>query len=284
MKETPEQDPVSARLVLNSPWAQDSVIAALRTAPSVIGAGVPYVVVPEGFKVQAMEKYMVAPVRTRAKADFVNVESFLAYVGARKEDRTIVTADEKGSAVTAIIDYHHERGAAFGEHVATLKLTPTDEWAAWASANGRRMGQHAFAEFIENNLPDIAQPSGSEVLEIARSLAIDKKVAFLSSTRLQDGNREFVYQESQEASSAKGALQVPETFTLGLAPYLGSAKYSLTARLRFRLEEAKLALWFDLLRPHKVVEDAFNHVVAQLEAGLKTSILRGSVSIPPCAG
>ena len=131
---------------------------------------------------------------------------------------------------------------------------------------------------------DMNPQQRAEVLEVAKSLAIDKKVAFLSSTRLQDGNREFIYQESQEASAAKGTLRVPETFTLGLAPYLGAAKYSLVARLRFRIEESKLVLWYDLLRPHKVVEDAFNNVVAQLETGLKVSVLRGSVAIPPCAG
>lgn len=285
MKEnTPNESQVTARVGLSSNEAQDSLLASLRSTPQTIGAGIPYVVVPAGFEIKALERLMVAPVRTRAKADFVNVASFASYVGARKEDRTIVTADEKGASVTAIIDYHHERAAAFGEHVVTLKLTPTDEWAAWQTANGKRMSQHQFAEFIENNLPDIASPTGAEVLEVAKSLAIDKKVNFLSSTRLQDGNREFVYQESQEASAAKGTLRVPETFTLGLAPFLGAAKYSLVARLRFRIEEAKLVLWYDLLRPHKVVEDAFNSVVAQLEVGLKLTILRGSISVPPCAG
>ena len=275
---------VVARLSIDEHDAQSAVLARLQSVPQTIGAGIPYVVVPDGYKVHPLENLMTAPVRTRARAKFVNVESFLAYVGARKDDRSIVTADEKGASVTAIIDYHHERAAAFGEHVATLNLTPTDEWVAWQGSNAKRMTQHQFAEFIENNLPDIASPTGAEVLEVAKSLAIDKKVAFLSSTRLQDGNREFIYQESQEASAAKGTLRVPETFTLGLAPYLGAAKYSLVARLRFRIEESKLVLWYDLLRPHKVVEDAFNNVVAQLETGLKVSVLRGSVAIPPCAG
>lgn len=284
MKETNQAPSAVAQVTVDADSAQRALFANLRSESQAIGAGIPYVVVPDGFRVQALEHLMVAPVRTRAKAAFDDVESFAAYVEARKEDRTIVTADEKGSSVTAIIDYHHERAAAFGEHVATLKLTPTDEWAAWQAANGKRMSQHQFAEFIENNLPDIASPTGAEVLEVAKSLAIDKKVAFLSSTRLQDGNREFVYQESQEASAAKGTLRVPETFTLGLAPFLGAAKYSLVARLRYRIEETKLVLWYDLLRPHKVAEDAFNNVVAQLQTGLKLTILRGSITIPPCAG
>lgn len=291
MKETPKEATTGAgeataktQLRVDSDQAQNALLANLLSNPQALGAGIPFLLAPADFRLVALEKLMVAPVRTRAKADCVDVESFTTYVGDRKEDRTIVTADEKGSSVTAIIDYHHERAAAFGEHVATLKLTPTDEWAAWQAANGKRMSQHQFAEFIENNLPDIASPTGAEVLEVAKSLAIDKKVAFLSSTRLQDGNREFVYQESQEASAAKGTLRVPETFTLGLAPFLGAAKYSLVARLRYRIEETKLVLWYDLLRPHKVAEDAFNNVVALLQTRLKLTILRGSITIPPCAG
>jgi uncharacterized protein YfdQ (DUF2303 family) len=275
---------VVARLTIDSENAQDAMLARLQSVPQTIGAGIPYVVVPNNYQVRSLEHLLTSPVRTRARAAFVDVESFAAYVSERKTDRTIVTADENGGSVTAILDYHHERAAAFGEHIASLKLTPTDEWKAWLGMNGKRVSQHTFAEFLEDNLPDIAEPAGAVVLEVAKSLQIDKKIRFLSSTRLQDGNREFVYEEAQEASASKGTLHVPESFTLGLAPYLGSSKYSLTARLRFRMEEGKLALWYDLLRPHKVVEDAFNNVVAQLVTGLKTPILRGTVTIPPCAG
>lgn len=280
MKETPQDHRSVKQLTINSVSAQDALLANLRSESQTIGAGIPYVVVPEGFKVQSLEKLLVAPVRTRALAEFVDVGSFIAYVGTRKDDRAIVTANEKASAFTAILDYHHERAAAFGEHVATLKLTPTEEWSAWAASNRKPMTQQAFAEFIESNLPDIAEPNGATILEVSKSLQIDKKVNFLSSTRLQDGNREFVFQESQDASACKGTMRVPETFTLGLAPFLGAAKYSLTARLRFRMEEGKLTLWYDLLRPHKVIEDAFESVVQEIATGLKMAILRGSVSIP----
>jgi uncharacterized protein YfdQ (DUF2303 family) len=273
---------VDVQVVADGETTQDSLIASLRSTPQAVGAGIPFVVIPEGFRVHALERLMVAPVRTRATARFDDASSFLSYVKARKENRSIVTANEANKVVKAILDYHSERGAAFGEHTAELQLKATDEWAIWTAASGKRMGQNAFAEFIENNLPDIADPTGAEVLEVAKNLQIDKKVNFLSSVRLQDGNREFTFQEAQEATSAKGTVRVPETFTVGLAPFLGASKYSLTARLRFRMVEGKLELWFDLLRPHKVVEDAFNNVVAALEAGLSVEILRGAISVPSC--
>lgn len=275
------QHKTASAVRFDSDAIQNLALSAISAEPKVVGAGTPFLLVPEGFGIESLEHLLVAPARERAKAELLDVASFVAYVRPRKTDRSVFTASRSEFRVSTILDFHHPgRGPAFGEHRAALALKTTPEWSTWFGANKKRMGQHDFAEFLEDNLPDVAFPSGATLLETATALRIEKKVNFLSSTRLQDGNREFVYQEAQEATADKGALRVPESFTLGLAPFEGSAKYEIAARLRFRLEEGKLALWFELVRPHKVIEDAFKHVVSEISTALDVTVLTGAVEIP----
>jgi hypothetical protein len=42
------------------------------------------------------------------------------------------------------------------------------------------------------------------------------------------------------------------------------------ARLRYRISGGGLVLWYELVRPHKIVEYAFNKVREQVIAGVGT--------------
>lgn len=245
--------------------------------------GVPYTVVPNGFAVKSLEHLMASPARKRALVTVRDTESLLGYLRAHDEQRTAIFANDDALCVLAIVDYHGPAGPGFAEHVVELKLERRPEWKTWLEANKRAMNQATFAQFVEDNLPDIAAPVGAVVLEVVRTLEARKKVNFLSAVRLQDGNREFTYEEQTDASAAKGTLKVPEVFTLGLQPFRGAAKYRLDARLRFRIEDGgKLTLWYDLVRPHLVLEGAFADVVKEIAAATSLEVRIGSVSVLKC--
>lgn len=262
----------------------DLLLSGVAKEAHFIGqGGVPYTVVPGGFSVAPLEHLMSAPARTRAAVLVRDVASLLGYLKAHDEGRTAIFADDDALAVQAIVDYHRPAGPGFGEHVVTLKLDRRPEWKTWLESNRKVMNQATFAQFVEDNLPDIAAPEGAVVLEVVRTLEARKKVNFLSAVRLQDGNREFTYEEQTDASAAKGTLKVPEVFTLGLQPFRGAAKYRLDARLRFRIEDGgKLTLWYDLVRPHLVLESAFADVVQEIAAATSLEVRIGSVSVPKC--
>lgn len=78
------------------------------------------------------------------------------------------------------------------------------------------MQQAEFAEFIERNLPDIVEPVGADMLEISRSLQAKKKVSFASGIRLANGQTELTYEEDIQGTAAKGKLQIPEIFKIGI--------------------------------------------------------------------
>lgn len=87
------------------------------------------------------------------------------------------------------------------------------------------MNQADFARFIEDNAPDIASPPAADMIEISRSLEAKKKVNFASAIRLDNGKTEFTYEEDIEGTAAKGRLQVPQVFTIGIPVPEGGPKW-----------------------------------------------------------
>lgn len=227
----------------------------------------PFLILPNG-TVQSLEHLADQPRRVRATIALRDPESFIEYVAKFENGQALVCADEMALTFTAILDYHTTKGASWCDHRAQLKLLPTPSWQRWSALNQKRMTQEQFAEFLEDALPDVGAPAGAQILEIATTLDAKMTATFASSIRLQNGAREFLYEENVQGTAKKGTVQIPETFTLGLEPFEGAGKYELVARLRYRIEQGHLLLWFDLLRPEDVVRTAFLEIRKQIADGL----------------
>jgi uncharacterized protein YfdQ (DUF2303 family) len=244
----------------------------------------PVVALQAGYQLHDITKFLPtlpAPVDKRGVVTLHTPQAFVTYVDAYRDRDTLVLTDVTAATVKAVIDYHKagEDGAPrHGKHIASFACRHTKEWATWSAAHKKAMSQVDFAQFLEDNLPDIAAPAGGLLLEMARTIEVKKDVAFASSVRLQDGQQQLTYNENIEGSTSRGSLRLFETITLGIAPFEGSSKYELQARLRFRMNDGKLSLWFDLVRAHKVLEDAFAEVLAVITAGLPDArIVAGAV-------
>jgi uncharacterized protein YfdQ (DUF2303 family) len=178
----------------------------------------------------------------------------------------------------AIFNDHRGDQAGWRDDRAVFDCPLSPEWQRWTAASGKQMTQEAFATWIEDNLPDIAMPPAADMLEISRSLEAKKKVNFASGLRLSNGQHQITYEESIEGTAAKGRLMVPEVFSLGIPVLEGGDRYQVEARLRYRIADGgKLSMWYDLLRPQKVLEDAVNFVWRAIEAELSTTIWHGVV-------
>ena len=114
------------------------------------------------------------------------------------------------------------------------------------------------------------------MLEISRTLEAKKKVNFASAIRLDNGQNQFTYEEEISGTAQKGQLQIPEEFTIGIPVLEGGASYAVDARLRYRIAEGgKLTMWFELIRAHKVVENAAAEVWSQIEAETGLKVFNG---------
>jgi uncharacterized protein YfdQ (DUF2303 family) len=150
------------------------------------------------------------------------------------------------------------------------------------------MDQASFAQFLEDNIPDIAEPAGAKLVELARTLEAKTDVQFDSHIRAENGAHRFVYIENVTASSSgtSGKIDVPPEFTLVLQPFEGSKTYDIKARLRYRITSKKLALWFELVRLQDVLKEAFDDELMKItaEVGEDTPCYNGpapDAQLPP---
>lgn len=254
--------------------------AALATAgmqPAAFPGGKPYVIAPAGYVVHDMEGSLPAPTRARGTTTLTDASSFIDYVGTLKSEQTRLYGQANPPKFTAVFN-DHGGTAGWQDHRAVYACPLSVEWREWTTKSGQSMTQEAFAKFIEDNTPDIVTPPAADMLEIARTLEAKKKVNFASGVRLDNGATEFTYEEDIQGTAAKGRLQVPQTFTIGVSVMENGPRYAVTARLRYRIgDKGALSLWFDLERPHKIVEDAAREAREQIAEGTGLRVFSGSV-------
>lgn len=237
-----------------------------------------FVVVPEDHTVTDLQSYKDGPRRIKEAVKVTTARSFIKYVADFNTDYTAVFADLKGEKFTAVMDYHDPvNGPAWCEHKVHYSCPTDSRWKTWLEQDGKAMSQTNFAIFIESNLIDIVSPSGAEMLTISKELQAKKKIDFKSGQDLSNGDVQFTYNEQTTGSA--GQMEIPQEFKLGIPVYEGGAKYEVTARLRYRIQEGVLTMWYDLLRPERMAEDAFQEVKAQIEKGLsdKATFFDGSI-------
>lgn len=224
--------------------------------------GTPYALLPPGYKAESLAHLLPAPPRIQEHLEVLTLDSFLAYLGRFAEiDHAIIFANPTKSTLRAILDYHRKDTPRWGDHTATYRCPPSPEWTAWQARSGKAMTLVEFADHIERNAGDIREPAAAVMLEIGRGLEGKKAVAFKQVHRLQDGSFELAYEETVSAQTRNGNHKVPERFTLGLRPYLGSEPFSVDARLRYRVDrDGAIAITYELMHTDRVLETKFAEI------------------------
>lgn len=237
----------------------------------------PYTVIPDGYELRNLEKLLATPRRKCGNTLLTEAASFIAVVNDQMTGATRLycqTGNKPG--FTAVFNDTHA-AAGWRDHRATYVPVLSAEWLIWAGTSGRQQTQADFAQFIEANLPDIAEPSGADVLAVSRTLEAKKKVNFASSIRLSDGSHQFTYEEDVQGSAQKGQLKVPEVFVLAIPVFEGGDPWRIEARLRYRIGDGgTLAIWYELVRPHKVIEAATLELRKQIADGTGLTLLAGT--------
>ncbi|MFE5591485.1 DUF2303 family protein [Streptomyces sp. NPDC056549] len=217
------------------------------------------------------------PARKSGNTTVRDAFSFDAYFSKHADDDAEVYADADRLTVTAVLDAHTATAARWSGHRLTLSLRKTKAWEQWISLDGKLLGQEQFAEFLEDHLPELLEPSAATMLEIAQSIQAATKVDFQSGTRLATGERQFKYVENTTAKAGqRGDLTIPETFVVGLVPFEGSDGYRLTARLRYRIQDGQLRIGYKLERPDDILAKAFGDVVTAIGEQIEQPIMNGT--------
>lgn len=259
--------------------ARDAAIA--RAQPRTVGSrDMPFIVIPSDHSIKSLEHTLEQPFRIRAKVQLNDAGSFIAYINKHKLEETALYGSMGDNPVfIGVIDDNAAGVAAWRDHKATYACPLSIEWDTWNSSqhNGQAKTQVEFARFVEDNLLDIVEPSAAEVLAVSRTLEAKKAVSFSSGVRLDNGDVQFLYNEETKGTTGKGTIDVPERFTIAIPVFEGGDKYKIDARLRYRINDTgQLSMWYELERPHKVIEHATKEVWKAIAEGTGLPIINGN--------
>lgn len=242
-------------------------------------SGVPVIVSPSHSNVKIMKELFdemsERPHRIRQRVRVQSVDSFIEYFNRYSDDNSTVFIDYDNAVFIGVMDYHETtESPRHCDHIAVYECPKTNEWNSWYKNNNEKMNQDDFAIFIEDNLNEISDPNGSEMLEIAQTLKATSSVDFRSSKMLDNGQTQFQYHETINGSAGQaGQLEIPNLITLQIPLFQHGAAYEIQARFRYRINSGNLVFWYTLIRPHLSVNDAVNEVVETV----KDKIERGHV-------
>jgi uncharacterized protein YfdQ (DUF2303 family) len=236
--------------------------------------GIPVFVIPNDMKVvelnELIEKQLPRPYTLKQNVELLTEESFIEYFKRYATESSTIFVDDQTSTFTAVLDYHDSpTEPAFKRHIATYKCPQTKEWSSWIKHNNDKFSQEDFALFIEDNLKEIVEPNGADMMQIAATLKAKNNVDFSSGIRLDNGEVQFSYTEKITGlAGVQGQLEIPEKIKLIIAPFLKGPAYNIEARFRYRVAQGGLTLWYSLIRPYACVDDAFSDVCEKIKTGI----------------
>lgn len=220
---------------------------------------------------ELLEQMLPAPHHCKARVCLHDAQSFSDYVNEYGDEASVIFSDIESSNFTAVLDYHISTDEPrHGFHVAVYAPTTTPEWSAWVNKSGVKMSQEDFSLFIEDNSDEIQKPNSAEMLEIASSLRADISTTFRSAQRLDNGQVQFTYNENINGTAgASGQLQIPQEIEVIMTPFQGGPSYTRTARFRYRIKDGQLIMWYDLVRPQRVREEAMADTLKTIQEQLE---------------
>jgi uncharacterized protein YfdQ (DUF2303 family) len=247
------------------------------------GGNTPVMVIPNDMKVVSLAEFVYndrseRPIRMKGTVKVLDGDSFLKYWNLFSDANSRVFADEEKESVLAILDYHgsgSDGAPRWGQHRIEINLRKAREWNIWKGQSGKKVTQMDFAEFLEDNAPDIVDPPAATMLEVARDLKATTDGSFNSSFEQKNGSVNFKYSEETKGTYGKQNVEVPDSFKVSIPVHIGGDRITITARLRYRVNAGKLVLWFDLLRAEEIEHKAFLQIEEKIKAGVG-DIINGS--------
>lgn len=258
-------------------------LATGKVIASPHAAGIPMIMVPTGVELQEIP-HPIQPVRKLGIVSLDDTASFIDYFNKQGEGAKRIYASLEPVNFVGLLNDHSENPGEPDWRDFGCQYTPkhSKEWIVWTHRNKQPFdGNEAFAIWLEDNLLDVITPSNGQLMEIALNFRVINNAAFSNPVRLQDGNQELTYTSTVEGSTqvaGTGKVRIPELFTVEIPVFQGreAPKYKMDARFRFRLTNGALKLWYELVRPHKVLEQAFNDMVDKIATDTKQTVLYGS--------
>jgi uncharacterized protein YfdQ (DUF2303 family) len=240
-----------------------------------------HLAVPKGFKIETIdnENLLRYPRRIVSTAEFSTGESFIDYVKRHASPASMGWCDFNPQtfklAFTAVLDDHQNSLAGWRKHQAVFKPEMSAEWKTWTERNGIKyaMSQLDFAEFLERNADDINGgddfPTSLDMMTMATSFEANSEKRIKSVVRLQGGGTRLDYVDDDDAATIT-SMKAFEKFRIGIPVFWAGLAYRITARLKYRHAQGKVAFYYELIRPDLVHATAAKELIGRVQEGIST--------------
>lgn len=261
------------------------------------------------------------PDHVRQVVTLTDLLSFVQYVNGYKTGATRLfgrapLSNPNGTAkvaeVLAVMDYHaapdpEKRAAAEADpekphgvkafarprrcaHRAGYPCPFSEAWLAWSGIHRVEMDQGKFVDFLEDNMEEVVEPAGADLLELASNFKSTTNVKFAAKIDRGTGGVKLRYEEEPEmgsgerAGGAPGTVKIIEGLSLFLPVFHGGNQFTLKARIRWRVDGGKLKVTVVLDRPQSLVLTAFAAVLEEVSSGVGQEVLLGAPEQGGAAG
>lgn len=221
---------------------------------------------PPGWTAQRFapdEDQRPTPRRTARVIEAHEVGGLISYVKRFKDASTALYCKaDKTPQVLAILDDHQPGQPMHAKHRALFGCPHTEEWTRWTAMDRKPKAQQEFAEFIEDNLRDIVEPTGAEFLTHVTNLVDTRSTEFKSATRLSDGMVQFQFVETDGGQSVK----FPTRIAIAVPVFMGlPTRYRMDLRIKYRAGKDGLAMWYEIDRPDLTKTAAYAELLKLVE-------------------
>jgi Uncharacterized conserved protein (DUF2303). len=235
-----------------------------------------YAIIPDAHKLEYLKRAEL-PFRRQGITVMHDLASFLHQweTLAPLDSARVYGSLDPAQFVAVLNDYPEKKAdtgtTAWRDHRIVFPLIHSKEWIEWTKRSGQPFeGNENFATWLENNLPDVIE--GGRLMDVALNIRVKQNQTFGNAVRLQDGNINLNFQnevvgEGGTPRQTGESVQIPEAFKISIPVWQGldSQKYEVDARFRYRLSGGVLRLRYELVRPHKIVDQSFLDLLKVIE-------------------
>jgi uncharacterized protein YfdQ (DUF2303 family) len=233
---------------------------------------VPALLAHEDLQLLELEKLLPAPVRIRAREVFSAPASLARYMAEHLDPRRLpaVLINHDKATIMARMDPHQRGSASWQDHEAMYQARKTPQWSAWRAADGKMVKHREFVDWLEDRLPDIAEPLAADLMDMMRTVRIVKDGSFDSAIS-SNGMDHTVKISQDERARAGGDVEIPSRLTLGVAVFEGIPAVRVQARLKVLPDgDGNLRMGIVLRDVAQVERDCFALAVAEWREALGT--------------
>ena len=209
-------------------------------------------VVPEGFKLQSLEKLEKQRHRFRGALTTSSLADFVTYVKERAEKATHGFVDKDNMSCRVIFNLGDSTLPGHGDDTATLRLEPTAAYAALQRIAGKNLTQKDLAEWMEDwrEFLEAITPT-DEVMNLVQAIAAVRNITIKASSERTNVEGNFNAQRSaMDQIEAASQDTLPASLIFSCAPYDGLPLRHFVLRLSVLTGEAK-----PILKPRWVAEE-----------------------------